>query len=278
MKAGIAAMCSAAALSADIVGNLAARQILIAAVCDEEYASLGMRALVAAGVTADAAILTEPTRLAICPAHRGFIWIEIEFTGRAAHGSRYDIGIDAITHAGLLLAELDQLESTRESGPRHPLLGRGSLHASKIRGGVGMSTYPEECELAIERRTLPGESAEKAIREVRDACERVKAKRPDFDARVTLSTAQLASDVSPDAPIVKRLRGALEREHVPIRIEGMSAWTDAALLNEAGIPAVCFGPGDIALAHAAEEFVPIEEIRLATQVLTRVVREWCAGV
>src|SRR5436190_108360 len=83
----------------------------------------------------------------------------VPLTGRAAHGSRYDIGIDAITHVGLVLAELDKLERTRESdGVRHPLLGRGSLHASKIRGGVGMSTYPEECALAVERRTLPGES------------------------------------------------------------------------------------------------------------------------
>ncbi len=274
MKGGLAAMCAAAVAGHDPSAN---KQILITAVIDEEYESLGMRALMASGVRAEAAIITEPTRLAICPAHRGFVWLDVSLRGRAAHGSRYDIGVDAITHAGLLLAELDQLESTRESGPRHPLLGRGSLHASKIRGGVGMSTYPEECELAIERRTLPGESADKAIREIVDACDRVKATHPDFDARVTLSTAQLASDVSSDAPIVKRLRGALERERMPIRIEGMSAWTDAALLNEAGIPAVCFGPGDITLAHAAEEFVPVEEIGLAMRVLTRVVREWCAG-
>ena len=138
-----------------------------------------------------------------------------------------------------------------------------------------MSTYPEACELAIERRTLPGESAEQAMREIMDACDRVKAEHPGFDARVTLSTAQLPSDVPADAPIVKRLQGALKRENMAVRIEGLSAWTDAALLNEAGIPAICFGPGDIALAHAAAEFVPVEEIGLAARVLTRVVREWC---
>ncbi len=272
MKGGLAAMCAAAVAGA---GPKAKKQILIAAVVDEEYESLGLRALLASGVRADAAIITEPTTLAICPAHRGFAWFDVSLRGRAAHGSRYDIGVDAITHAGLLLAELDQLERTRDAGPRHRLLGRGSLHASKIRGGVGMSTYPEDCDLAIERRTLPGESAEQAMREITDACDRVKARRPDFDARVTLSTAQLPSDVPTDAPIVKRLRGALERENVPVKIEGLSAWTDAALLNEAGIPAICFGPGDIALAHAAEEFVPVEEIAIATRVLTRVVREWC---
>jgi acetylornithine deacetylase len=274
MKGGLAAMCAAAVAG---VSSKAEKQILVAAVVDEEYESLGLRALLASGVRADAAIITEPTRLAICPAHRGFAWFDVSLRGRAAHGSRYDIGVDAITHAGLLLAELDQLEQGRDSGPRHRLLGRGSLHASKIRGGVGMSTYPEECDLAIERRTLPGESAEQAMREITDACERVRARRPDFDARVTLSTAQLPSDVSSDAPIVRRLRGALERENIPVRIEGLSAWTDAALLNEAGIPAICFGPGDIALAHAAEEFVPVEEIAVATRVLTRVVREWCEG-
>jgi acetylornithine deacetylase len=274
MKGGLAAMCAAA-----VNGALpdADQQIVIAAVTDEEYESLGTRALLSAGIRAEAAIITEPTRLAICPAHRGFAWIDVAFKGRAAHGSRYDIGVDAITHAGLLLAELDKLERTRESGPRHPLLGRGSLHASKIEGGVGMSTYPEECNLAIERRTLPGESTEKAVQEIIDACAAVRTLHPQLDARVTLSTAQLPSDVPADAPIVKRLRGALEREGHPVRIEGFSAWTDAALFNEAGIPAVCFGPGDIALAHAAEEFVPIEEIEIATRVLTRVVREWRAN-
>jgi acetylornithine deacetylase len=272
MKGGLAAMCAAAVSGA---GSRAKRQILVTAVVDEEHQSLGMRALLASGVRAEAAIITEPTKLAICPAHRGFAWLDVSLRGRAAHGSRYDIGVDAITHAGLLLADLDQLEQTRESGARHPLLGRSSLHASKIRGGVGMSTYPEACELAIERRTLPGESSEQALREITDACARVKAKHPAFDARVTLSTTQLPSDVPADAPIVKRLRGALEREKMAVRIEGLSAWTDAALLNEAGIPTICFGPGDIALAHAAEEFAPVEDIGLATRALTRVVREWC---
>lgn len=272
MKGGLAAMCAAAALGAT---SSSARQIIIAAVVDEEYESLGMRALLASGVRAEAAIVTEPTRLAICPAHRGFAWFDIELAGRAAHGSRYDIGVDAILHAGLLLAELDTLEKTRESGPSHPLLGRGSLHASKIRGGVGMSTYPEVCYLAVERRTLPGESPEKAMREITDAVARINRRRPEFNARVTLNTAQLPSDVALDAPIVERLRGSLEREGLPVRIEGLSAWTDAALLNEAGIPAICFGPGDIALAHAAEEFVPVDEVERATRVLTRLVRDWC---
>jgi acetylornithine deacetylase len=273
MKAGVAAMCAAAALGTN---SSSRRQILITAVVDEEYESLGTRALIEEGVTAEMAIITEPTRLAICPAHRGFAWFDVHFTGRAAHGSRYDIGVDAITHAGLLLAELHRLEQTRESGFRHPLLGRPSLHASTIAGGVGMSTYPESCDLAIERRTLPGETVDDALAEINDACARVRKNNPWFDASITLKTAQLPSDVPEDSLIVRTVRTAIEQEHLTARVEGLSAWTDAALLNAAGIPTVCFGPGDISLAHAAEEYVPVDEIDQATRVLARVVAEWCA--
>jgi acetylornithine deacetylase len=138
-----------------------------------------------------------------------------------------------------------------------------------------MSTYPERCELTIERRTLPGESAEMALQELTEACARVKRSHPSFDADITLNTAQLPSDVPLDAPVVELLRRAIGHERMPVKIEGLSAWTDAALLNAAGIPTVCFGPGDIALAHSAEEFVPVAEIEAATGVLTSVVRDWC---
>lgn len=273
MKGGIAAMCSAAAKA---VTSASRKSVVIAAVVDEEYESLGMRALLASGLKAEAAVLTEPTRLAICPAHRGFVWMSVGIRGHAAHGSRYDIGVDAITHAGLLLAELDAVERTREGGLKHHLLGRGSLHASTITGGTGMSTYPEHCELAIERRTLPGETAEMALGEIQEAMERVKKRNPLFDASVTLTAAQTPSDVEVDAPIVARLAEAIRAEGLQAGVEGLSAWTDAALLNESGIPAICFGPGDIALAHSAEEWVPIEEIEKATKVLTRLASEWCS--
>lgn len=274
MKSGISAMCAAAALAFSETGDGSGRQIVIAAVADEEYASAGMRTLVESGVRAEMAILTEPTRLAICPAHRGFVWAELEFTGRAAHGSRYDIGVDAIRHAALVLAELDDLEASVLPLNTHPLLGRGSLHASAIEGGNGLSTYPERCAVIIERRTLPGETADDALEELRAACARARAKRPNLRATVRLIEAQMPSDVSIDARVVTIVRRAVEDEGMESRIEGMSAWTDAAILNAAGIPAICFGPGDISLAHAAEEFVPIDEIEKATRVLTRVARDW----
>ncbi|MGK2961565.1 MAG: ArgE/DapE family deacylase [Gemmatimonadaceae bacterium] len=274
MKSGVAAMCVAALHAFDECGELARRQIIIAAVADEEYESLGMRALLASGTSADCAILTEPTRLAICPAHRGFSWIEIEFTGRAAHGSRYDIGVDAIRHAGLLLAELDALDSVDLHSRTHELLGRASLHASTISGGIGLSTYPDQCTLAIERRTIPGETAAHVLKEIEDALDRVKRRRPELDASVRLVGSQAPSDVSRDAPVVKLLERALAHERLGAPVEGLSAWTDAALLNEAGIPAVCFGPGDIGLAHAAEEYVSVSDIEQATAVLARAGINW----
>lgn len=274
MKSGVAAMSLGALVAARRAGSSAKRQMVIAAVTDEEYESLGMRALLEAGLRAECAILTEPTKLAICPAHRGFVWTEIEFIGRAAHGSRYDVGIDAIRHAGLVLAELDELDAHALHAKSHRLLGRPSLHASTIVGGIGMSTYPDRCILRVERRTIPGETEEDSLTELRSACERVRSRRPELDATVRLIAAQEPSDVEVDAPVVKAVADALAAEKLAAPIEGLSAWTDAALLNAAGIPAICFGPGDIALAHAAEEFVPVDEIERATAVLARVAFDW----
>ena len=274
MKGGVAAMCAAAARAA---GEATDGEIIVAAVVDEEYASAGTRGLLSHGVRADAAIVAEPTGLAIMPAHKGFVWITVTTHGRAAHGSRWDIGIDAIRHAGHVLAELDHLDADELPRRSHPLLGRPSVHASLIEGGSGMSTYPDRCTLKIERRTLPGETTAAVRAEIDAACARIRSRRPDFRADVVVELSQQPSDVSPDSPIVKALSDALVAESLPVRVEGMSAWTDAAILNEVGIPAICFGPGDMGLAHAAEEFISMDEIERATRVMARLASQWCGG-
>ncbi|MGH2899446.1 MAG: ArgE/DapE family deacylase, partial [Solirubrobacteraceae bacterium] len=272
MKAGVAAMCAAAAHAAD--GALAG-EIVVAAVVDEEFESIGTRSLIASGVRADAAIVTEPTRLTIMPSHLGFVWIDLTTHGRAAHGSRWELGVDAIRHAGLVLAELDRIDSEDLPKKQHWLLGRPSVHASLIEGGSGMSTYPDRCVIRIERRTIPGETPDEVKAELEAACARVAAKKPNLRADVAVTFSQEPSDVAVDAPIVTALKRAIGGAGEPdARIEGMTAWTDAALLNAAGIPAICFGPGDIALAHAAEEWVPIDEIERATRVLTCLATTW----
>jgi len=274
MKAGVAAMAVAAwqAAQQGIRG-----EIIVAAVIDEEFESLGTRALLERGVRADVAVVTEPTRLAICPAHRGFVWVEFTVAGRAAHGSRYDLGIDAIQYAASVLTALDRFQQSVLTTRTHPLLGRASLHASTIAGGVGWSTYPEACTLRVERRTLPGETTASVAAEIEVLLQALRALDPQLSVTFRIDTAQGPSDVAVDAPLVQRLSAA----HAAVRgsvppIEGLSAWTDAALLNDAGIPAVCFGPGDIALAHAATEYVPLAEIDAATAVLTAFALDWCA--
>jgi acetylornithine deacetylase len=274
MKAGVAAMCAAAARAATASDGSLDGELIIAAVVDEEYSSLGTRALVAEGMRADAAIVTEPTGLRIMPAHKGFVWVDVAVVGRAAHGSRWDVGVDAIRHAGLLLAALDALDADLLPVRDHPLLGRPSLHASTIEGGIGLSTYPDKCRFTIERRTIPGETTAAVMSEIEDAVARVRARRPELDAKVSMIFEQPPSDVPTDAPIVRALDGALRACGEEVQVMGMSAWTDAAILNDAGIPAICFGPGDIGLAHAAEEYVRVDEIERATLVLAALAMEW----
>jgi acetylornithine deacetylase len=274
MKAGVAAMCAAAARATSASGGSLDGEIIITAVVDEEYSSVGTRAVVADGIRADAAIVTEPTNLAIMPAHKGFVWVDVVVHGRAAHGSKWDVGVDAIRHAGLLLAALDALDAELLPARQHALLGRPSLHASTIEGGIGLSTYPDRCHFTIERRTIPRESTAAVMSEIEEAFTRVRARRPDLNAAVSLIFEQPPSDVSVDAPIVRALDGAIRACGEEVNVTGMSAWTDAAILNEAGIPAICFGPGDIALAHAAEEYVRVEEIERATLVLAALAMEW----
>lgn len=271
MKGGVAAMCAAAArVQGSLKGDL-----VVACVADEEWRSIGTAALVASGVRADAAIVTEPTRLAIMPAHKGFAWIQVTVHGRAAHGSRWDLGVDAIRHAGLVLAELERLDSETLPLKSHPLLGRPSLHASEIEGGLGLSTYPDRCVLRFERRTIPGETTADVHREIDGVCARLRRSHRSFDATVEMLFAQPPSDVAADAPVCAAMAKAVRSARIEPRIEGMSAWTDAALLNQAGIPAICFGPGDMGLAHAAEEYIDVRELEQATDILASFARDWC---
>lgn len=272
MKAGVAAMC-AAALRAAATGL--GGEVIVTAVADEEWASIGTRHLLAMGVRAHAAIVTEPTRLAICPAHRGFSWADVRVEGRAAHGSRYDIGIDAVTHAALLLAELDSYQREVLPSITHPLLGRASFHAGPIHSDGTLSSYPAWCTVGLERRTLPGEDGAHFVHEIEAAIARVAARTPNFQASVKPGLIQQPNDVPVDHALVQGLKAAAAAVGAAAPIEGLSCWTDAALFTAAGIPAICFGPGDIGLAHAAEEYCPVDEIAVATDVLTRFITDWC---
>lgn len=269
MKAGIAAMCVAAA-RAHVRGALE-REIIVAAVCDEEFASIGTRALLAGGLRAAGAIITEPTRLAVVPAHKGFAWLEVTVHGRAAHGSRYDVGIDANRMAARFLMALDRFEREVLTTRTHPLLGRASVHAPIVQGGTGWSTYAEQTVVRLERRTLPGEQAEQTHAEIQQLLDALHADDPTFTATCTLGGAQPPLDLALDHPLVTTLQASCRAHGVAGEVDGLFCWTDAALFAEAGIPALCFGPGDIARAHSATEWVEVAQIEAAAAILERAI-------
>ncbi len=272
MKGGVAAMCAAAAL---VVGDLKG-DLIVASVVDEEWQSIGTSALLASGVRADAAIVTEPTRLAIMPAHKGFAWLEITVHGRAAHGSRWDIGVDAIRHAGLLLAELDRIDE--EDLPRSfPSASRAAIDPRGV-GRAGESEQartPTDVSSVLKGARFRVSAPPMPFRRWRKPAPACGRAGPGFARTSSLAFSQPPSDVPPNAPVVRDLSATLDARGLSPRLQGMSAWTDAALLNEAGIPAVCFGPGDMGLAHAAEEYIEAREVRNATDALAAFARSWC---
>ncbi len=262
MKAGLAACLAATRALRDANVTLAG-DLLIVAVSDEEAASIGMADVLTA-FTADAAIVTEPTELEICLAHKGFCWIEVETLGRAAHGSRFEEGIDANMRMGRFLGRLEELEGKLRASPAHTLVGAPSLHAATLRGGTGASTYAARCRLEIERRTIPGETEAEVMEEIRSIVRRLGEEDPTFRAEVRPLLTRGPFEASPDSPIVGAVREAASAAlgHAP-RIAGRPYWMDTALLAAAGIDTVVIGHGGGG-AHAAEEWVDLESaVRLA---------------
>ncbi|MCG6954680.1 MAG: ArgE/DapE family deacylase [Gemmatimonadetes bacterium] len=274
MKAGVAALMAAAARLAQIGPR---PDLVVVLTADEEHASLGMDALVRSGLRADLAVVCEPTGLAVMPAHKGFAWIEARFRGVAAHGSRPELGVDAIRHAALFVSALDGYGEELKRRPPHPLLRWGSLHAGTIHGGTAESVYPEECQLRVERRTLPGEAPETVLEEFQRVLDEVASLEPKMDAELDMTLHRPGTEVDGDSRLVQGLLQASDLHGVEPRVEGMSAWVDAAFLNEAGIPAVCYGPGDIAQAHTADEWVNAGEIVTCARVLESFARGLVAG-
>ena len=264
MKAGLAAALVACrdAAAAGISG-----QVVVAAVADEEHSSTGIQAVLD-HVWADAAVVTEPTELEIAVAHKGFVWTEIEVVGRAAHGSRPHLGIDAISRTGPVLVALDRLDRELAGRPPHPLLGHSSVHASLISGGTEASTIPELCTLTVERRTLPGQSVEEVEADVARLLERCRRDQPDLVARSRTVLARPALQTAVDEPIVAMvIEAATRSDGRPRSPSGLSYWADSAFLGGAGIPTVLFGPSGDG-AHADTEWVDVDSVRTCARALT----------
>lgn len=255
MKASIAASMGAIR---ELAKNPPRGDVVLTAVADEEYASAGTEEILRLCRT-DAAICTEPTSLRTCLAHKGFIWIEVRTHGKAAHGSRFELGVDANMRMGRFLAKLDLLEQELRSRDPHPLVGSPSLHAATLQGGTGWSTYANECTLRIERRTVPGETVEQVLTEIRALGEE--------DVRVIFSREPF--EVSPNAAIVQSVRRSGGGDFC-----GDTPWMDAALLSAAGIETVVIGP-DGGGAHSEVEWVSLDSTVRLAEILHDTALDYC---
>jgi len=279
MKGGVAAMIDAVRVIAE--EGLAAGRVIVAAVVDEEYASVGADALVSRW-RADAAVVTEPTDLRIAIGHKGFAWFDVETRGRAAHGSRPLDGRDAIMRMGRVLHALEQLDRRLQTVPPHPLMGTASLHASIIEGGRELSSYPDRCALKLERRTVTGETDASVLAELQQILARLRSEDPEFDASVAPIFSRPSYEIAASHPlpvtlqrVVQALPGAARGQASEAsELVGMSFWTDAAVLGAAGIPSVLFGPGGAGL-HSTEEYVEVQDVLRCRDALAGLARAWC---
>jgi acetylornithine deacetylase len=272
MKGSLAA-CMLAAAAAN--GRGLKGDVIVTAVSDEEVASVGTEA-VAASLRADAAIVTEPTELQVAVAHRGFVHLEVETIGRAAHGSRPHLGIDAIAKMGRVLVGIEELDQRLRANPTHPYVGSGSVHASLVEGGQEYSSYPAHCVLQAERRTIPGETVDLAVEEIQAILDAAAAADSDFEGVVRSLASREPFEVLEDADVVATVRGCAR----PVigsdpEVVGVSFWADSALLAAAGIPTVLFGPRGEG-AHAEVEWVDVASLEQCVEIYRAVASEICA--
>ncbi|HKP74746.1 MAG TPA: M20/M25/M40 family metallo-hydrolase [Longimicrobiaceae bacterium] len=273
MKGGLAACLTAMKALRDESASLAG-DVLVAAVADEEVASIGIQEVLR-HVTADAAIVTEPTEMTVGLAHKGFCWVEVETFGRAAHGSRYDEGIDANMRMGRFLARLDALETELRTSDPHPLVGPPTLHAAMLHGGTGASTYAASCKLTIERRMVPGETEALVVAQLQTIADALAAEDPSFRAEVRPVLTRASFEQAAEADIVRIVLGtaAAVLGTEPIT-RGFGFWMDAAFLGAAGIDTVVMGArGDG--AHADVEWADIESHVQLAEILARSARRYC---
>jgi acetylornithine deacetylase len=258
MKGGVASiMCAAAALHTTGIAG----KFMVALVADEEYASIGAQDFVKR-YKADACIVTEPTSLGmeeLVTSHKGFVWLDVIVHGRAAHGSRWQDGVSAIAKMGPIIGALDEFNRNVLRNREHPLVGPASMHCSMIAGGSGVSTYAAECRLSIERRTIPGETPEQVVDEIRNIV------GTDADVTVTLERPPL--DVSADSRIADCARRAMQKvTGKKPAVAGVAYWMDAALFANAGMDTLNFGAKGEG-AHAAIEWVDLDTVVQCAQTL-----------
>lgn len=261
-KGSVAAMFTALTAVARSARRPAHTEIVFAGLVDEEDGQRGSRALVASGLVADLAIVGEPTGLKVVTAHKGSLWLGLATHGRAAHGARPGLGRNAILTMARVVALLETEYASALRCRPHPVLGPATVSVGTIAGGVQPNIVPDRCEIRVDRRTLPGETAAGVIREMQ-ACLRLHGLQAAIANLKELPCDPLETD--PTLPLVRQFMDCAGQR----RPAGVDYFCDAAVLSAGGIPSVVFGPGDIAQAHTADEWIALDQLQRATGLLTR---------
>ncbi len=282
MKGALAAM-AAALVALRRAEALPSGEVLLAAVVDEEMESLGAEALVREGLHADGAIVGEPTSNRLALGHKGLEWLEVEFTGRAAHGGTPQAGVNAVVAAARFVTLVEERLQPALAMRSHPLLGPPTWNVGTIAGGDQPSTVAASCILRADRRSVPGETYDGMLAELEALLALVRGLVPGIETAIRrvpggMSTLEhLPSLIATDHPLAVATREAAREVRGDIGPDiAFPAWTDAALLsNFAHIPCVVLGPGDLSLAHSPREFVPLAEVEQAALVYALAARRFC---
>ena len=255
--------------------------VIFTYVADEEYASIGTSAIaddIRQGRLRrpDGAVNTEATGLRVGIGHKGFTWLEVVTEGKAAHGSRPDLGVDAIAQMGKLLVEVDRLQEQLAAGDQHSLLGAGSVHASLVNGGREMSSYPARCTLKLERRTVPSETADSVAEEIEKIISRLSTEDSAFHASSRVMLVRNPWQADPRSQIVKTTAAAIEAvTGAPSATMTQTGWLDSALLGDVGIPTVICGPSGEGLP-AEVESIDVTSLGTCTEIYAEIIRRFCA--
>ena len=284
MKGALAAM-AGALVDIHKSGGLDSGRLTLAAVIDEEMESLGAEALIKSGFKADGAVIGEPTENRVAIGHKGLEWFEVRFTGKAAHGSTPEAGVNAIAAAAQFAALVEHELVPGFERRRDPVLGLPAINLGTIRGGQQPSMVAADCRIQLDRRWVTTETIEQVFSDLEELLARVREARPGLTTRLERMPEGMATMlhgpliIDPGHPLVRAAQGALEdagRPDMPLTV--FPAWTDGALISrEAGIPTLIWGPGELKLAHSAEESVPVEDVLLAARLYAAAARRFTAA-
>ena len=276
IKGGMASMLAAFARIVRDKPAGGARRVVLACTVDEEFTFLGVQRLAQTDFRGERggpvfAIVAEPTQLQIVNTHKGAARWVLTTVGKACHSSRPEQGVNAIYHMARLLPAVERYAEEVRASRTHPSLGTPTLSVGLIAGGTSVNTVPDRCTIEIDRRLLPGENPAEAHRHFIDRLRGIAGPDCVFECpEPYLAAPALSPDGSEE--LVKRLGSAIDEVIGSHRVLAVPYGTDAAPLAEAGVPSVVFGPGDIARAHTRDEWVPLDEVEQASEILYRLAR------